>query len=305
MGARIMLKRILCLCICLLTVFAVCACGGGEGSEETPAASSEAVSGLPSEQPSEEPTESSEVSEEVEEPVRILFLGNSFTYYNDLPGMFGEIAASAGKQVEVVGVTIGSARLDWFVTSSESVCKQLNQVLEETVFDYVFLQEHSTRPYKDYALFERGAVAVLKKIRKSSPDCKAILYETWGFHEENESIRKEGMTTRAQEQKLLDAYETLAEEIGAAVSYAGVSVYRVYKDAEYDPYHEDLKHPSYVGTLAAALTHFYTLFPEAEKDSVTFRGEVSDDCFAAVAEIAYAVAHDDAVKSHFEAMPEE
>ena len=35
------------------------------------------------------------------DPVRVLFIGNSLTFYNDLPGTFAELALSGGFEVEV------------------------------------------------------------------------------------------------------------------------------------------------------------------------------------------------------------
>ena len=274
------MKRILCIFLCFCTLFAVAACG----KDGIPVESSD----VPAES-SEIPAESSEPV--AEEPISVLFLGNSFTYNNDLAGVFDEICKSAGKQVDVLGISIGSARLDWFVTPSEGVCKTLTAKLGEQTFDYVFLQEHSTRPYKDYEAFKKGAGDVMEKILKSCPDCKPILYETWGFHEENSSLIEQGMTTKDQELLLLDAYENLAGEMGAAISYAGVSFYRIYKETECNIYADDRKHPNYAGTYAAALTHFYTLFPNAKQEDVTFCGRVDEAEAKIIRGVCYEVAH--------------
>lgn len=301
------MKRILCLMLCGMVLLGLAACGEAEAPAESSASAerSEAAveSGAESSEASAESETSAESSEEpvAEDPINILFLGNSFTYYNDLPAVFDSICKSAGKNVNVDSVTVGSARLDWFVTSSEAVCKTLNDKLSKQTFDYVFLQEHSTRPYKEYARFSRGAVAVLEKIRKSSPDCKPILYETWGFHDENSSLTEQGMTSKEQELLLIDAYEKLGGEMGAEISYAGVSFYRVYRETSADPYGNDLKHPSYAGTYTAALTHFYMLFPDAKQDDVQFDGEVDAETAKAIRAICYEVAHAEDKKAELEA----
>lgn len=44
-----------------------------------------------------------------EQCLRILFIGNSYTFYNDLPGTFAELARAGGHQVEVQMVANGGA----------------------------------------------------------------------------------------------------------------------------------------------------------------------------------------------------
>ena len=38
-------------------------------------------------------------------PRSVLFIGNSYTYYNDLPSLFGELARSRGYELQVRSVT--------------------------------------------------------------------------------------------------------------------------------------------------------------------------------------------------------
>ena len=47
--------------------------------------------------------------------LRVLFIGNSYTYYNDMPqAAFTELAKAAGFEVEVTAVTQGGYKLCWF-----------------------------------------------------------------------------------------------------------------------------------------------------------------------------------------------
>ena len=60
---------------------------------------------------------------------KILFIGNSFTYYSDVPAIFKEIADSAGKKVRVESVTQGSWNLSKFADEKDEYGKQVAKKL--------------------------------------------------------------------------------------------------------------------------------------------------------------------------------
>src|SRR5690242_17030088 len=71
---------------------------------------------------------------------RVLFLGNSYTYFNDLPAIFSELA-KAGDQctVETRMVAPGGKRLKDHWDSSAS-----HEALNSQTWDFVVLQDQST-----------------------------------------------------------------------------------------------------------------------------------------------------------------
>lgn len=85
-------------------------------------------------------------------PFEILFVGNSHTYVNDVPGLIVELAKAAGiTEVRVTRVLKGGYTLDqhW----SDGVAQRL---IESTWFDFVVLQEQSTKPCEDAAGYTRS-----------------------------------------------------------------------------------------------------------------------------------------------------
>ena len=46
---------------------------------------------------------------------KVLFIGNSFTYVNNMPGMFNAMCQAAGKNVYVDSYTAGGQYVDYFV----------------------------------------------------------------------------------------------------------------------------------------------------------------------------------------------
>src|SRR5208282_4563589 len=73
--------------------------------------------------------------------LRILFIGNSYTYRNDLPRMFARLANAGGHEVETDMVATGSFTLSNHLASSHTLKK-----IKSGKWDWVVLQEQSTIP---------------------------------------------------------------------------------------------------------------------------------------------------------------
>src|SRR5262249_40039596 len=75
-------------------------------------------------------------------PIRILFIGNSYTEANDLPGMVKTTWQAAGLgPVDVQKYTIGGATLQYHYDKSDA-----RKQIASQKWDYVVLQEQSMRP---------------------------------------------------------------------------------------------------------------------------------------------------------------
>ncbi len=72
---------------------------------------------------------------------RILFIGNSFTFENDLPGMFSKLANSGGHRV----ITGMAAQGGWTLADHVNSSATMNQI-SASKWDYVVLQEQSEIP---------------------------------------------------------------------------------------------------------------------------------------------------------------
>jgi hypothetical protein len=85
---------------------------------------------------------------------RVLFIGNSYTYANDLPGMFTKLAKSGGHRVETDLLANGGWTLTDHVNTSDTL-----RDLQASQWDYVVLQEQSEYPAFEYtrAFFTRSS----------------------------------------------------------------------------------------------------------------------------------------------------
>ena len=119
---------------------------------------------------------------------RILFIGNSYTYYNDMPTkIFGSFAEKAGFAVVVKSITKGGYTLAQFANPDDAYGAQVEEALtKDATYDFVILQEQSVRPASSKANEFYATVRNLAA-RIRATGATPILYSTWG--------RKAGSTT--------------------------------------------------------------------------------------------------------------
>ena len=115
------MKRILALILALLTIFSVAfgvvSCNSGEGAptdaptEPPTDAPTEPPTDAPTEKNTEKKTEKSTANADTRPELSVLFIGNSYTYYNSLASIFRTLAAKAGYRVKVTEITKADTRL--------------------------------------------------------------------------------------------------------------------------------------------------------------------------------------------------
>lgn len=191
--------------------------------------------------------------------MNILFIGNSYTYFNDMPMLFKALSEENSKAVNVYSVTHGGHKLYEYARGDDEYTKKIAELLKEYSFDICFLQEQSVLPIKDYELFEAGLTELKEKLSGSVK--KFILYQTWGRAEGNAMLEELGMTNKEMTEALVSAYDKAAKKLNAEVSPVGESFYAVYSGAnDINLYNDDLTHSSYKGSCLAALVHYKTVF---------------------------------------------
>lgn len=192
---------------------------------------------------------------------RILFIGNSFTDYNNLANdIFKPLCETAGYNVVVDTVTRGAYILELFANSADAKGALVDQHLQEHKYDVVILQEQSNRPISDYESFRRGVHGLAEKVKENGADL--YLYETWGYKTGNQSLASFGGSTAEMARRLSNAYMKVAKEVDAKIIHAGIAMLDVYVNHKDDIelYQPDLYHPSYEGSTLVAYTMLCTIF---------------------------------------------
>ena len=175
--------------------------------------------------------------------VRILFIGNSYTYFNDLPGTLQAMAKAGNVAVEVRSVVAGGATLEQHWNERGTV-----DLIRRGAWDFVVLQEQSLLPIQRPRDLITYGTHFGKVIRASK--ARPVLYLTWS---------RKGRPT-AQD-SLNRAYLQLAREIGATIVPVGPAWRELERlDGSVDLYAEDGSHPSPLGSLVAASAFHRVLF---------------------------------------------
>ena len=193
-------------------------------------------------------------------PVRsVLFLGNSYTYFNDMPSMFGATAHEAGYTVKVESITRGGCFLRQFEDSTDPLYEKLHGILETNRFDTAVLQEQSVLPASNPDAFLASARALCDKLRAHG--ARIYLYQTWGRKEPSETLTKHGWTNQSMTEKLAKAYTAAAKALSCGRSPVGAAFSKVGEHfPQIELYNPDHSHPSVAGSYLAALCHFAALF---------------------------------------------
>lgn len=195
------------------------------------------------------------------ENVRLLLIGNSYTYFNDslLKNALIELAKEVGYNLTVDQVAYGSAYLSDYCTGSYSA--EVENLLATNSYDYAVLQEQSTAPITAKATFLRDCEDLCDKIVISQPDVEIFLFATWARKAGNSWYSTHpAYTVTTMKQTLQSSYETAATSVGGTVVPVGNAFGIIIDSTEMNLYNNDGTHPSARGSYLAALTHCSVIF---------------------------------------------
>lgn len=178
-------------------------------------------------------------------PLRVLFIGNSYTHRNDLPGAIAELAASGDPSRELITdrviVNGASLRLHWNAGKAAAL-------IRAQPWDVVVLQEQSTLPVKNVKRHHENVRLFADVIREQG--ARIMLYLAWARRDAPETQRA-----------LNDAASSIAREIGAEVAPVGPAWERLraMTDAP-ELFEADGSHPTPAGSYVAACVFHGALF---------------------------------------------
>jgi hypothetical protein len=187
--------------------------------------------------------------------MRVLFIGNSYTSVNDLPGMLAALAKHL-----MPSVPFSTEALAPGGTTLRSHLRQgvASQRIREGGWQYVVLQEQSQlggMHIDGEAILGPPEAIFFPAVRTLAAQAlavgaKPLLYMTWSRQEDLPSQRL-----------LTHAYARIAIELGAGLAPVGVAWERVRRERpSIELYAEDGSHPSPTGTYLAACVMFASLF---------------------------------------------
>lgn len=218
-------------------------------------------------------------SSQAQDTTRVLFLGNSYTYYNDLPQLLTDLAADMGHVVEIASNTPGGYTLQGHASNDTSL-----DLIAEGGWDFVVLQEQSQIPsFPDFQVeadFFPAAEYLVNFIRDNNDCAIPLFYMTWG-REEGDAQNCDNWppvcTYEGMQELLTNNYLEACDLNNSWCAPVGVVWEDVFLGTSIEVFDEDGSHPSLAGSYLAASTLFVAMFGENPSTSVFDAGLGFDD----------------------------
>lgn len=186
----------------------------------------------------------------------VLFIGNSLTYYNNLPKMFRSLVASGGNSVATGMGATGGASLADHMRSAGTSAKLARG------WDLVVLQETSPVANDRQRVKSQmlpAAASLAGKAREAG--AQPLLYETWAYEESDYA---------AMQRRLESSYLGVSDQISASVVPVGRAWSEIVAAGESGLWQPDGNHPTAYGTYLAACT-FYAAILDASPVGLPYR----------------------------------
>ena len=196
----------------------------------------------------------------------VLFIGNSYIYYNDLPIMLDNLANSLGDDINFEQSTPGGETLEGHSTSPLTINK-----INQSNWDYVILQGQSQRSALSPAYVSTNvtpfAQQLVNLIESNSSCSEPLFFMTWGRKNGDQSycaFYPPVCTFDGMQSRLRDSYLNYGFNNSAAISPVGIAWERVMnQNSNINLYRSDNSHPSERGTYLTACTFYATIFKKS------------------------------------------
>jgi hypothetical protein len=194
--------------------------------------------------------------------MRVLFVGNSFTFKNSLPALVHDLAARDAGAKPIFAVEYAAPGWSLHQANKDD---GLANLLREVHWDVVVLQEKSwllSLPEDQWRNETYPAARDLHE-KISAVGSRTVLFMTWGYvrgdrwHEPHD-------TYAAMQARLAGAYSELGAELGTQVAPAGLAwAEALRREPSLDLWAGDGKHPGRLGSYLAACV-FYAMLSGRE-----------------------------------------
>ena len=181
-----------------------------------------------------------------EQEIRVLFVGNSYTYYWNMPLAVTLMAESLGKKIFTKQSTIGGSNLEEHWKQEKET--QTRALIEQGEWDYVVFNNHSLSPRDLPESFDEYSLKFAELVKQKG--AKPVFYMTWA--------RKHN---RLMQTRISEAYRNVTKAAGAEVVPVGeIWMQSISLHPEKDLYAIDGSHPSPLGSYLTALafTRYFT-----------------------------------------------
>ncbi|MDF1673613.1 MAG: DUF4886 domain-containing protein [Vicingaceae bacterium] len=198
---------------------------------------------------------------------KVLFIGNSYTYANDLPQLLKDLALSKSDTVYTDQSTPGGHYFAAHVNNTTTLTK-----INQDQWDYVVLQEQSQIPALPQSItggdYSPPHATTLDSLIKNNNSCsEVVFYMTWGRQNGDASYCTQHppvCTYNGMQQELRNTYMQMANTNSSTVSPVGVA-WKNMRDSfpSVNLYAGDGSHPNLHGSYLAACVFYSTLYQKS------------------------------------------
>ena len=196
----------------------------------------------------------------------VLFIGNSYTYYNNLPDLVNEIALSFGDTLVHDSSTPGGSNFNAHSTNTQTLNK-----INQQQWDYVVLQAQSQEPSLSTGYVNTNvlpaAQVLIDAIKSNSLCIEPLFFMTWGrkFGDASNCVAYPPVCTYlGMQERLRTRYLDMSFLHNASCSPVGVAWKKsVEIDSTLNLYSSDNSHPSIYGSYLAACTFYSSIFKKS------------------------------------------
>ena len=195
--------------------------------------------------------------------IDILFIGNSYTYANNMPQMVSDIALSFGDTLIFQTSTFGGATFN----SHSSNVSTLDKISQKN-WDYVVLQAQSQEPSFSPSQVANDvypyAQILIDSITSNSICTEPVFFMTWGRKygdQQNCQFYPPVCTYLGMQNRLRESYLSMSFTSNATCAPVGISWKEsILQDSSINLYTSDNSHPSIYGSYLTACTFYSTIY---------------------------------------------
>ena len=213
------------------------------------------------------------VSASAQKKIKVLFIGNSYTYVNNLPQTVHDIAQANGDTLIFDSSTPGGYTFNMQSAYAPTLTK-----IAQGGWDYVVLQDQSEEPSFPPSQVQTDVypyATLLDSLIHAADSCtETVFYMTWG-HQNGDPPNCAGYpqicTYAGMQDRLSQSYIEMGQMNRATIAPAGEAWRKIVaRPHGFDLYQADSSHPTVFGTYLTASVFYEILFQKSVLND-TFR----------------------------------
>lgn len=204
------------------------------------------------------------LSSYAQETKKVLFIGNSYTYFNNMPSLLAGIASANGDSLIHDSSTPGGYYFRLHKSNATTISK-----INSQAWDYVVMQEQSQIPSLTAAIvgndWSPPHAMVLDSLIKANNTCtETVFFMTWGRKNGDASYCGQHppvCTFEGMQMALGSTYSFMADENNSTLAPVGMAWREArQQDSMLNLYTSDGSHPNINGSYLTACVFYATLY---------------------------------------------